>query len=435
MAALTVTLLALAGVSCSQASDCSYSALLNHLKLDATNSGLQIERPVKNWNTITEVQLEMILDSILDVDEKLQTVTIHIYVRMYWINEHLTWNSSEFCGINILNIPVSMIWVPDIIIQEDASETANSHDHPLVSVCPNGKVSLVKRLQLTYICKLNLFRFPFDSQTCNITFSSLNYNNDLLKLVKSTNDSVLMKLSGLKMLTEGEWKLVNMESISYTSLIQRSSLVYQITLERKPFLYVVNLILPLLFLLILDLASFFVGVSSGEKLSVQLKILLSIFILLPILKDILPSTEDSLPVMAIHCISVFTLVWINVLETMLISLLKDVVCCVGEEQQNAEVIKVKEQEADNRNESTGVSGTDKPEETNSPLDLPGDSRELKFIMDRTKPGPKTPETQKNMQKSNRLRWVQIFDSVFFVLYFATVVFTQAFLFGLWKVYV
>lgn len=55
------------GVSCSQASDCSYSALLNHLKLDETNSGLQIERPVKNWNTTTEVQLEITLGGILDV--------------------------------------------------------------------------------------------------------------------------------------------------------------------------------------------------------------------------------------------------------------------------------------------------------------------------------------------------------------------------------
>ncbi|XP_043955719.1 5-hydroxytryptamine receptor 3A-like [Gambusia affinis] len=426
MAALTLTLLALVGVSCSQASDCSYSALLNHLKLDATNSGLQIERPVKNWNTTTEVQLEIILSSILDLNEKLQTVTIHIYVKTYWTNEHLIWDPSEFCGLNLLTIPVSLIWVPDIAIQEDASDSTNSQDDPLVSVFSNGKVGVVNRLQLTYICKFDLFKFPFDTQTCNITFSSLNYDANLLKLVKSTNDSTLTKLSGLNMLTEGEWKLVSIKSISYTSLTQRSTLVYQISLKRKPFLYVVNLILPLLFLLVLDLASFFIS----EKLGFQMTILLSVFVLLKILKDILPSTEDSLPLMAVYCVSIFTLVWINLLETMLIGSLKDVACCVGEERQNAEVVKVKEQKADNRNESAGVSGTDKPEETNSPLDLPGDRQKLKFIMDRTKPGQKAPETQKN--PSNRLRWVKIFDSVFFILYFTVVVFSQVFLFSLWK---
>uniref|UniRef100_A0A3P9PC04 5-hydroxytryptamine receptor 3A-like n=2 Tax=Poecilia reticulata TaxID=8081 RepID=A0A3P9PC04_POERE len=367
----------------------------------------------------------MILGGILDVDEKLETVTIHMYVKSYWTNEHLTWNSSEFCGINMLTIPVSMIWVPDIIIHEDASDDRNSQDDPLVSVFPDGKVGVVKRLQLTFICKFNLFRFPFDTQTCNITFSSLNYDKSLLKLVKSTDDSTLTKLSGLNMLTEGEWKLVSMESISFTSVAQRSVLVFQISLERKPFLYVINLILPLLFLLVLDLASFFVSDSSGEKLGFKVTILLSVFVLLQILKDILPSTEDSLPLMAIYCVSVFTLVWINVLEMMLISQLK--ACCVGEERQNAEVVKVKE--ADNRNESAG---TDEPEENNSPLDLPGDPRLPKFIMDGTKPGQNPPETQKNMEKSNRLRWVKIFDSVFFVLYFTTVVFSQVFLFSLWK---
>ncbi|XP_016533454.1 5-hydroxytryptamine receptor 3A-like [Poecilia formosa] len=430
MAALTLTLLVLAGVSCSQASDCSYSSLLNHLNLDGTNSALQIERPVKNWNTTTEVQLEMILGGILDVDEKLQTATIHIYVKMCWINEHLTWNSSEFCGINMLTIPVSMIWVPDIIIQEDASDNINSQDDPLVRVFPDGKVDVVKRLQLTYICKFNLFRFPFDTQTCNITFSSLNYDESLLKLVKSTDDSTLTKLLCLNMLTEGEWKLVKIESISFMSVGHRSALVYQISLERKPFLYVINLILPLLFLLVLDLASFFISESSGEKLGFKVTILLSVFVLLQILKDILPSTEDSLPLMAIYCVSVFTLVWISVLEMMLMSQFKDVACCVGEERQNAEVVKVKE--AGYRNESAG---TDKPEENNSPLDLPGDPRLPKFIMDRTKPGQKPPETQKNMEKSNRLRWVKIFDSVFFVLYFTTVVLSQVFLFSLWKFHI
>lgn len=60
-------------------------------------------------------------------------------------------------------------------------------------------------------------------------------------------------------------------------------------------LYVINLILPLFYLLILDLASFFISESSGEKLGFKVTILLSISVLLLILNDILPSTEDKLP--------------------------------------------------------------------------------------------------------------------------------------------
>lgn len=60
-------------------------------------------------------------------------------------------------------------------------------------------------------------------------------------------------------------------------------------------LYVVNLIVPLFYLLVLDVASFFIHASKGEKLSFKITVLLSISVLLLILQDLLPSTEDNLP--------------------------------------------------------------------------------------------------------------------------------------------
>lgn len=60
-------------------------------------------------------------------------------------------------------------------------------------------------------------------------------------------------------------------------------------------LYVVNLIVPLLYFLILDLASFFISEARGEKLGFKVTVLLSISVLLLILQDMLPSTEDTLP--------------------------------------------------------------------------------------------------------------------------------------------
>ncbi|KAK5601506.1 hypothetical protein CRENBAI_025229 [Crenichthys baileyi] len=191
----------------------------------------------------------MILDAISEVDEKLQTVTNHIWIKMYWINEFLTWNTSGFCGMDMLTIPSSMIWIPDIIIQEDET--------------------------------------------------------------------------------------------------------------------------------------------GGEKLGFKMTILLSIFVLLQILKDILPSTEDTMPLMAIYCLLVFTLVWISVLETMLISFLKNLACSVGEEAHSSKVFKVKTQQE----ESAGAAGSAKPEGSNPPLDPPGGRGLLKLILDKKKPAQNKPERQ------------------------------------------
>lgn len=60
-------------------------------------------------------------------------------------------------------------------------------------------------------------------------------------------------------------------------------------------LYVINLIVPLFYLLVLDLASFFISEARGEKLSFKVTVLLSISVLLLILQDMLPSTEETLP--------------------------------------------------------------------------------------------------------------------------------------------
>lgn len=116
-------------------------------------------------------------------------------------------------------------------------------------------------------------------------------------------------------------------------------------------LYVVNLIVPLFYMLVLDVASFFVHASKGEKLSFKITVLLSISVLLLILQDMLPSTEENLPMIgglwgceggvhtrahthillmlyelppaAIYFVSVFALVGISVLETMLVLFVMD----------------------------------------------------------------------------------------------------------------
>lgn len=62
-------------------------------------------------------------------------------------------------------------------------------------------------------------------------------------------------------------------------------------------LYIINLIVPLFYLLLLDLASFFISEARAEKLSFKVTILLAISVLLLILQDMLPSTEDHLPLM------------------------------------------------------------------------------------------------------------------------------------------
>lgn len=69
----------------------------------------------------------------------------------------------------------------------------------------------------------------------------------------------------------------------------------QITMKRRSLLYVVNFLLPVLFFLCLDLASFLISDSGGEKLSFKVTVLLAITVLQLILIEILPSSTNRIP--------------------------------------------------------------------------------------------------------------------------------------------
>ncbi|GAA6222100.1 5-hydroxytryptamine receptor 3A-like isoform X3 [Lates japonicus] len=435
----TLAFLALLGVSSSQTLDCSYLGLLSHLNLMTTNEVLSIMRPVKNWTSSTLVELDMLMYGILGVDEKTQTVTSHIWVQMRWRNEFLTWNPSDFCEIYMLTVPRSKLWIPDVDIREDASDTGSVQQSPLVSLYPNGFVYANGRKRLTFTCQLNLFKFPFDTQNCNITFSSANYDvfNIILGTVQS--DTTLSLLSERVMITQGEWQLIKLETINQTSAKYNqpeSELIYRVTIMRKPMLYVINLIVPLLYFLILDLASFFISEARGEKLGFKVTVLLSISVLLLILQDMLPSTEDTLPMIANYCVGVFALVGISILEAMLICFLMDLDGQWSKKVEKSVNTHVEIQlETNCHKEPAGAEGRGQvsPVKSHLPVDCPRDHDLLRLILEEVKAARQEAgrKDEKKKKPGRYERLALIIDSVFFALYLLTIIVFLVFMYRGW----
>ena len=66
-------------------------------------------------------------------------------------------------------------------------------------------------------------------------------------------------------------------------------------MKRKAVLYIVNFLLPVLFFLGLDMASFLISDVSGEKLGFKVTVLLAVTVLQLLLNDILPATSNRMP--------------------------------------------------------------------------------------------------------------------------------------------
>lgn len=66
-------------------------------------------------------------------------------------------------------------------------------------------------------------------------------------------------------------------------------------MKRQSLLYIVNFLLPILFLLSLDVTSFFISEREGEKLSFKVTVLLAVTVMQLLLNEILPSSSDQIP--------------------------------------------------------------------------------------------------------------------------------------------
>ncbi|KAK1163870.1 5-hydroxytryptamine receptor 3A [Acipenser oxyrinchus oxyrinchus] len=95
----------------------------------------------------------------------------------------------------------------------------------------------------------------------------------------------------------------------------------KVSLERKCMLYVLNLLVPAAFLLMLDLASYFIPEPSGEKLGFKITIILGFSVLQLLLSGILPSNGSMPPLIAIIFTVIFTFMLLSLLQTIFVKYL------------------------------------------------------------------------------------------------------------------
>ncbi|XP_060951355.1 5-hydroxytryptamine receptor 3A-like [Limanda limanda] len=313
-------LLLLPGGASADEQNCSYQDVLDHLNLTQRSKMFYMNRPVKNYKTPTKVYLDLLLYAILEVQEKDQKFVPYVWITMWWKNDFISWDPEEFCGMEFVSIPNELIWKPDITIVE-MTERDSAPPSPYVSLTFRGNVEIVNDLVLTSTCRMQIYKFPFDTQSCNLTFKSFIHSDEEIELVRYLNSEEITEDSREVMRIQSEWLFINITVSSITEKPYKhnyTSVIYTINMKRRSALYIVNFILPILFLLCLDLSSFMISDSGGEKLGFKITVLLAITVMQLILNDILPSSSNRIPLIAVYCIGVFSLMMLSLMETVLV---------------------------------------------------------------------------------------------------------------------
>ncbi|XP_067432646.1 5-hydroxytryptamine receptor 3A-like [Thunnus thynnus] len=304
---------------------CSYQDIVDYLNLTSDNTVFKLTRPVLDYTHPTTVELDILLYAILAVIEKTQTFIPFVWVTMMWNNERISWDPAQFCGITQISVPRDMLWKPDLFIYEMIQKD-DSPQNPYMYVSYDGTITSEEDMKVVSTCKMDVHKFPFDTQKCNISIGSAIHCVDEIRLIPFSNSSRATQFSREMMKTQGEWEFLQLSVASYNFTFDNKpweQLIYTFTMKRRPLLHVINFLLPILFFLCLDLASYFISDHRGEKLGFKVTVLLAISVLLLILNDILPSMSNKTPLIATYCIVIFALMLLSLLETILVTYLME----------------------------------------------------------------------------------------------------------------
>ncbi|KAK9880272.1 hypothetical protein WA026_010145 [Henosepilachna vigintioctopunctata] len=277
-------------------------------------------RPVVNHTESLTVWLGLKLSQLIEMNLKNQVMTTNLWVVQKWHDYKLRWDPSEYGGVEMLYVPSEHIWLPDIVLFNNADG--------------NYEVTLMTKAVLSYTgeviwkppsiykssCEINVQYFPFDEQSCLMKFGSWTYNGKQvdLKHIDQVPGHNLVKV-GID-LTEFylsvEWDLLAVPATRNEEYLPCCAVAYAITMRRKTLFYTVNLIIPCVGITFLTVLVFYLPSDSGEKVSLCVSILLSLTVFFLLLAEIIPPTSLAVPLLGKYLLFTMSLVtssiWVTV---------------------------------------------------------------------------------------------------------------------------
>ncbi|KAH7726223.1 nicotinic acetylcholine receptor 8 [Aphelenchoides avenae] len=275
-------------------------------------------RPVKNTSQPLKVKFGASLIRIIDVDEVNQVLTTNLWLEMQWCDYKLVWDPAKFNNIKKLHIPSDQIWIPDIILYN------NADGEPHISITSDAIVYytglVVWKPPSIYksFCQIDIEYFPYDQQSCKMKFGGWSYNGFLMNMTQlpSGPDDVIEKLEDeygkeYYFLKQGmdlssfypslEWDLMELTSKRHEQLYPGCcgqdfyiDITFEVSLRRKPLFYTVNLVIPCMLIAILTIFVFYVP-AIEHKMTYSISVLVTLTVFYLVLIELIPPTSLVIP--------------------------------------------------------------------------------------------------------------------------------------------
>ena len=191
---------------CQDSSDENYCGILkinNYESYSPYFPDITVDADKKIVGAMVNVSINVI--EVIEIKEKKMKYSVKFNLNLKWFDSRLTWKDlHEKKSVNILNpSEISSIWLPRLIFKNTEKELETRIDNStLITVerltdfmldpfaahetahfrGSGNPLSLSRIYTMDFLCRFQLQKYPFDTQTCKIVLSSVEKDLDFLNL-------------------------------------------------------------------------------------------------------------------------------------------------------------------------------------------------------------------------------------------------------------
>ncbi|GFN81788.1 neuronal acetylcholine receptor subunit alpha-6 [Plakobranchus ocellatus] len=254
--------------------------------------------PSLNTSVPTEVYVQLHFISLREIVEREQYFVINACVQFTWKDEIRSWDPSQYDGVHMVYPELTDMWRPRVIVTNSIGKRdLFEEDTAPFSLSWDGSARWLPGTVFSLSCTMDMTYFPFDQQTCELTFLSQEYITDI-NLFPATPT-----VDTLRYIRNGEWHL---ESTSVTSRpvsekkFEFSRLIYTFNFRRRPGFYLFNVLMPVVLMSLLSPLVFLLPEDSGERVSYAVTLLLSLAVFMGFVASLLPQTSEPLSLCIVY---------------------------------------------------------------------------------------------------------------------------------------
>nr|XP_005574682.2 acetylcholine receptor subunit gamma isoform X2 [Macaca fascicularis] len=265
-------------------------------------------RPAERDSDVVNVSLKLTLTNLISLNEREEALTTNVWIEMQWCDYRLRWDPRDYEGLWVLRVPSTMVWRPDIVLENNVDGVFEVALYCNVLVSPDGCIYWLPPAIFRSACSISVTYFPFDWQNCSLIFQSQTYSTNEIDLQLSQEDGQTIEWIFIdpEAFTEnGEWAIQHrpakmlLDPAAPAQEAGHQKVVFYLLIQRKPLFYIINIIAPCVLISSVAILIYFLPAKAGgQKCTVAINVLLAQTVFLFLVAKKVPETSQAVPLIS-----------------------------------------------------------------------------------------------------------------------------------------